>query len=45
MLILKFFLKNKNRLLEKTIFGVEPRGIEPLYPSVDHGILTLRWPL
>jgi hypothetical protein len=24
---------------------VEPRGIEPLYPSVNHGILTVRWPL
>jgi hypothetical protein len=24
---------------------VEPRGIEPLYPSVKHGFLTVRWPL
>ena len=27
------------------IFDVEPRGIEPLYPSVDHELLTMRWPL
>lgn len=26
-------------------FVVEPRGIEPLYPSVDSGFLTVRWPL
>ncbi len=24
--------------------GVEPRGIEPPYPSANHGILTVRWP-
>ena len=27
------------------VSDVEPRGIEPLYPSVDHGFLTVRWPL
>ena len=27
------------------VLSVEPRGIEPLYPSVKHGILTVRWPL
>ena len=25
-------------------FGVEPRGIEPLYPNDNCGFLTLRWP-
>jgi len=38
-------LKIKNRLDGKTALGMEPRGIEPLYPSVNHGFLTVRWPL
>ena len=27
------------------VFSVEPRGIEPLYPSANHGCPTVRWPL
>ena len=27
------------------VFSVEPRGIEPLDPSANHGCLTVRWPL
>ena len=27
------------------VSSVEPRGIEPLYPSVKRGFLTVRWPL
>ncbi|MFA4831203.1 MAG: hypothetical protein WC618_03460, partial [Patescibacteria group bacterium] len=36
--------KTKNRPVGRFLV-VEPRGIEPLYPSVDHGFLTVRWPL
>ncbi|OGM99577.1 MAG: hypothetical protein A3B91_03475 [Candidatus Yanofskybacteria bacterium RIFCSPHIGHO2_02_FULL_41_29] len=40
--------KAKNQkapILNRSFLSVEPRGIGPLYPSVNHGFLTLRWPL
>ena len=40
--------KTKNQkapTLSRSFLSVEPRGIGPLYTSVNHGFLTLRWPL
>jgi hypothetical protein len=32
--------KPKKSIRQDRFFSVEPRGIGPLYPSVDHGFLT-----
>ena len=37
--------KSKNPLAKSRFFDVEPRGIEPLYPSDNSGLLTRGSPL
>ena len=39
------FNKSKNPLAKSRFFDVEPRGIEPLYPSTNHEFLTRGGPL
>jgi len=34
------YCNTKNPRIKAGVFGVEPRGIEPLYPSVEDGFLT-----
>src|SRR3989344_5381791 len=43
--ITKFSNKIKNPTLLRRIFDVEPRGVEPLYPNGNCGLLTRGGPL